>query len=74
LTDTVESLKVRITELESENAKLKTSSVKDIVSQPAGNVEDIPRTNTNPIRLQKPVKYKPKLKLDGGEQYGEQFQ
>ena len=56
LAETVESLKVRITELESENAKLKTSSVRDVVSQPAGEVETIPRTTVNPIRLQKPVR------------------
>ena len=55
LTDTVESLKVRITELESENAKLKTSSIKDTVSQPAGNIEDSPKYNTNPIKSTRPV-------------------
>ena len=67
LADTVESLKVRITELESENAKLKTSSVKDTVSQPAGDIQDIPRTTINPIRLQRPVKPRSGFRSIGGD-------
>jgi len=56
LADTVESLKTRITQLESENASLKTATLKATLAQPAGDVETIPRTNVNPIRQQAPVR------------------
>lgn len=56
LTETVNNLKSRISELESENNKLKISSVKAVVSQPAGDIADIPKTDINPIRLTRPAR------------------
>lgn len=63
LTETVNSLKARISELESENNKLKVSAVKATISQPAGDIADIPKTDINPIRLTRPVN-------SGGSGYG----
>ena len=62
LEERVAALQTRITELETENNNLKVSTVKIKVAQPAGEVQDVPATNTNPIRTQKPysVKAKPK--------------
>jgi hypothetical protein len=54
LEERVAALQTRITELETENNNLKVSTVKIKVAQPAGDVQDVPTTNTNPIRTQKP--------------------
>jgi hypothetical protein len=54
LEEMVAVLQTRITELETENNNLKVSTVKIKVAQPAGDVQDVPTTNTNPIRTQKP--------------------
>ena len=62
LEETVASLQTRITELETENNSLKLSSVKIKIAQPAGDVQDVPITNTNPIRTQKPYSVMTKVK------------
>jgi hypothetical protein len=69
LEERVASLQTRITQLETENNNLKVSSVKIKVAQPAGDVQEIPTTNTNPIRTQRPfsVKVNPRNRfLDPG--------
>lgn len=56
LKEEVDSLKSRISELEAENNRLKVSSVKATISQPAGDIADVPKTDINPIRLTRPAR------------------